>query len=176
LTAVDDPPSVLLAPSTERLRLMALRQAVASAAVSRKAGQGRHRLGAFLVGPSQLGAELLASRLPATVLVAHARSAGSVPRGDRRRFVGEEDAVAHVEAPGDEAQRDRAVEPAVDPRPTVPAQSAGRRREELQPVGTDQAVGPCEGHTSENLDHTRPREMLTSALFAISAEFRRSDS
>ena len=41
-------PRVRDAPSTERQRLMALRSAVASAAVSRKAGRRRHRLGAFL--------------------------------------------------------------------------------------------------------------------------------
>jgi len=35
------------APRTERLRLMALRVAAVSAAVSREAGRGRHRLGAF---------------------------------------------------------------------------------------------------------------------------------
>ena len=51
LTQVDDPPSVRLAPSTERPRLMVLRVAPASAEVSRIAGRRRHRLGAFLVGP-----------------------------------------------------------------------------------------------------------------------------
>jgi hypothetical protein len=43
-------PRVPDAPSTERPRLMALRSAVASAAVSREAGRRRHRLGAFLLG------------------------------------------------------------------------------------------------------------------------------
>jgi hypothetical protein len=51
LTPLGVRPSVRLAPSTERPRLMALRSAVASAAVSRKAGRRRHRLGAFLFGP-----------------------------------------------------------------------------------------------------------------------------
>jgi hypothetical protein len=49
LTRVDNAHSVLLAPSTERPRLMALRVAVASAKVSRIAGRRRHRLGAFLM-------------------------------------------------------------------------------------------------------------------------------
>ena len=47
---------VALAPSTERLRSMALRAAPASAEVGRSAGRGRHRLGAShwacLVGPA----------------------------------------------------------------------------------------------------------------------------
>ena len=42
--------SVLIAPRTERLRLMALRQAVASAEVSREAGRRSTGLGAFLRG------------------------------------------------------------------------------------------------------------------------------
>ena len=50
LTASSRPPNVPHAPSTERWRLMALRVAVASAAVSRKAGRKRHRLGALLCG------------------------------------------------------------------------------------------------------------------------------
>ncbi len=48
LTDGGEAPSVRDAPSTERPRLMALRSAVASAAVSREAGRRRHRLGAFL--------------------------------------------------------------------------------------------------------------------------------
>ena len=49
LTAARGRPRVLLAPSTERPRLMAFRSAPASAEVSRKAGRRRHRLGAFFV-------------------------------------------------------------------------------------------------------------------------------
>ena len=48
LTATPRSPRVPIAPSTERLRLMALRSAVASADVSREVGRGSHRLGAFL--------------------------------------------------------------------------------------------------------------------------------
>jgi len=55
LTGPSHRPSVRDAPSTERPRLMALRSAVASAAVSRKAGRRRHRLGAFRCGPSSDG-------------------------------------------------------------------------------------------------------------------------
>jgi hypothetical protein len=43
-------PRVADAPSTELPRLMAPRVASASAQVSREAGRGSHRLGAFLVG------------------------------------------------------------------------------------------------------------------------------
>ena len=50
LTPVPLPRSVLIAPRTERLRLMALRQAVASAKVSREVGRRSTGLGAFLRG------------------------------------------------------------------------------------------------------------------------------
>ena len=56
LTAARGAPRVSDAPSTERSRLMALRSAAASAAVSREAGRRRHRLGAFRCGPRRLRA------------------------------------------------------------------------------------------------------------------------
>src|SRR6185503_1191821 len=50
LTPVPRHRSLLIAPRTERLRLMALRQADASAEVSREAGRRSTGLGAFLRG------------------------------------------------------------------------------------------------------------------------------
>jgi len=52
LTAHEPRRSVPIAPRTERPRLMALRQAVASAAVGWEVGRGSHRLGVLLRGPN----------------------------------------------------------------------------------------------------------------------------
>src|SRR3990170_1666595 len=60
LTAPCGAPTVAIAPSTERPRLMALRSAVASAEVSREAGRRRHRLGAFSFGSRSRAVHLLA--------------------------------------------------------------------------------------------------------------------
>ena len=55
-------------------------------------------------------------------LGAQAHAARPVPRGDRRRLVGEEDAVRRVAAAARQRPpRARAVEPAVYPRAAIPA-------------------------------------------------------
>src|SRR6185437_4433734 len=55
-----------------------------------------------------------ASDFPRVVAVPAAGGAWTVAGGDSGRLVGEEDALLYVPAPGDRAQRGRAVEAAVD--------------------------------------------------------------
>jgi hypothetical protein len=72
------------APSTECLRLMALRVVVASAVVSREVGRGRHRLGAFLFGAyprdSARRALLVSSRLALALRLAGRGRTDTGPR------------------------------------------------------------------------------------------------
>src|SRR5437763_1910933 len=65
---------------------------------------------------------------PGPVPVRAADGARTVPRGDRGGLVGEEDAVPHVAAGCDGAQRGGAVEAAVDPQAAVTAPPALRVR------------------------------------------------
>jgi hypothetical protein len=67
-------------------------------------------------------------RGPCPVTARAADSAGTVARGDRGRLAGEEDAVPHVAAAGDRAQRGGAVEAAVDLQAAVTAPPAPRGR------------------------------------------------
>jgi hypothetical protein len=67
-------------------------------------------------------------RFPFPVTVRAAHGARTVPRGDRRRLVGEEDAVPHVAAARDRAQRGGAVEAAVDLHAAVTAPPARHGR------------------------------------------------
>jgi hypothetical protein len=68
------------------------------------------------------------ARFPGPVTVRAAHGARTVPRGDRGRLVGEEDAVPHIAAAGDRAQRGGAVEPAIDLQAAVTAPPAPRGR------------------------------------------------
>jgi hypothetical protein len=63
-------------------------------------------------------------RFPCPVTVRAAHGARAVPGGDRGRLVGEENAVPHVAAAGDRAQRGGAVEAAVDLQAAVTAPPA----------------------------------------------------
>jgi hypothetical protein len=69
-----------------------------------------------------------AGRFPGPVTVRAADGARPVPGGDRGRLVGEENAVPHVAAAGDRAQRGGAVEAAVDLQAAVTAPPALRVR------------------------------------------------
>jgi SnoaL-like polyketide cyclase len=78
--------------------------------------------------------------LPCLVAVGAADGAGTVAGGDGGLLVGEEDAVPHVSAAGDRAQRRRAVETAVDPDAPVAAPLPSHVRPIGPAVGTQQDV------------------------------------
>jgi hypothetical protein len=84
-------------------------------------------------GQLQAAAPLVGSlsrpaRFPYPVTARAAHGARAVPGGDRGRLVGEEDAIPHVAAGGDRAQRGGAVEAAVDLQAAVTAPPALRGR------------------------------------------------
>ena len=82
----------------------------------------------------------LARSLPCLVAVGAADGARTVAGGDGGLLVGEEDAVPHVSAADDRAQRRRAVETAVDPGAPVAAPPPFHVRPVGPAVGTQQDV------------------------------------
>ena len=131
-------PMVVIAPSTERPRSMALRAAVASAAVGRKAGRRRHRLGAFSCDP----------RFHLRCSSRHARAARPVSRGHRGSPIGEEHSPAHGDLLATAGAR-RGSRGAVDAGPAMPAELPALVGAERGAVGTGEPVAHASSHERE---------------------------
>ena len=97
----------------------------------------------FPSDPDPRQVDLLADALdlPGRVALPHAGAAGAVSGGDRGLLVGEEDAVARLEAPPQQGERDGAVEAAVDLRAAVAAEEALGLALVRPPVAVEQRVG-----------------------------------
>ena len=119
LTTRCRPPRVAIAPSTECPRLMALRAAVASAAVGRGAGRRRHRLGAFRRGPANCEAKFH-PQCECRNLRQNQRRPRLTPVGQRSRF-----------APAPRTERPRLMASRPAPAPAEVVRKTGRRRHRL---------------------------------------------